>query len=46
MKKIYFYEDALYLTATNHADYTIAWSSNGTTGDNNYARLADCNEHN
>lgn len=46
MKKIYFYEDLLYLTATSHADYTIAWSSNATTGDNNYARLSDCNEFN
>lgn len=46
MKKIYFYEDLLYLTATGHADYTCVWSSNATTGDNNYSRLSDCNEFN
>jgi len=44
MKKIYFYEDILFLTATGHSDYTFVWSSNQTTGDNNYCRLADCNE--
>lgn len=45
MRKVWHYEDMLYLVATSHADYTIAWSSNGTTGNNNYVRLADCNEH-
>lgn len=34
----------LYLTASGHSDYTINWSGNATTGDNNFCRIADITE--
>ena len=44
MRKCLITENAVFLTATGHADYTINWCGAATTGDNNYVVITDTNE--
>lgn len=42
--KIHGIHSMVYSNITGHADFTVMWGTNATTGTNNYLRLMDANE--